>query len=219
MDTGDGDTRTNLIRRYKRETALTERRTVLSSEGLRVRHPKNKLHHRKFDQLFPTLVREGKKGEETEKEMVKNIDSYPDRPREKLHHENFNSIIPTLMGREKKKEEKEKEIMKGITKTDNSESKTDAETMDDELVSFYRHQNTNHANRDDSLTNAAKNATELVKMTRLTSLNLHLPVLMAFFFLLFLASFTLLYSYYVCMCYLMRKKEREKERPFTILRV
>ncbi|XP_050730048.1 uncharacterized protein LOC127005300 [Eriocheir sinensis] len=214
MEAVDRDTRANVIKRYRRETALTERKTVLSSEGLniRVRHPKNKLHHRKFDQLFQTLIRKGEKGEEKEKVIVKKIDSYPDGSREKLHHGNFNNIVPMLTGREK-----EKEIMKGITKTDNSESKTDAETLDNELVSFYRHKNTNHANRNDSLVNAAKNATELVKMTKLSNLDLHLPVLMAFFFLLFLASFTLLYSCYVCMCYLRRKKEREKERPFTIL--
>lgn len=221
MKAGDGDTRANVIRRYRRETALTERRMVLSSESVRIRHPQNKLHHRKFDQLFQALVREGKKGGEKEKEIVKNIKSYPDRPREKLHHGNFNNIVPMATGREKgkEKEEKEKEIMKNITKTDKNESKTDAETIGDEPVSFYLHHNTNHPLRDNSLTDTTKNATDLVKMTRLTSLNLHIPVLMAFFFLLFLASFTFLYSCYVCMCYLKRKKEREKEPPFTILRV
>lgn len=216
MEEGYGNTRANVIRRYRRETALTERRMVLSSESVHIRHPQNKLHHRKFDQLFQALVREGKKGGETEKEIVKNIKSYPDRPREKLHHGNFNNIVPMATGREK---EKEKEIMKYITKTDNNESKTNAETIGNEPVSFYLHHNTIHPHRDDNLTDTTKNATELVKMTRLTSLNLHIPVLMAFFFLLFLASFTFLYSCFVCMCYLKRKKEREKEPPFTILRV
>lgn len=214
MKVDEEDTRANVKRRSKRDTALTER--TASSDVSHVRHPRKKLHHRNFDQLFSTQVREGEKREEKGKETMKNNEWYLDHPSGELNHGNFESIYRTAM-RKEKKEEKDKEIMTRISRPHHSESKTDAHPVNDKLVPLYLQQVDSNANGTMDSVNAAKNASEFVKITRLTSLDVHLPVLMAFFFVLLLAVLFLTYICYFCVCYLRRKKEREKERPFTLI--
>lgn len=217
----EGVTRAKVIERYRRNIVLNERNMNQFNETLRlhIRHPRKKSHHRNFDNIFQTLMRDGEKKEEMEKE-IKKYQTYLDR-REKPHHENLENIVPRLVTKDKVKEEKEKDIKEGFTVGDHSKSRGNVQTVNIKLASLHLREgvdsfNTN-VNRTAGLANKANNVTEFVKMTRLTSLDEHLPVMLVFLIIYLLAMLALTYACYLCVCCLRRKSERKKEQPFSAM--
>lgn len=180
MDTDEGERNVNVIRRSKRDTVLNERSPFVFNNGSlkrHIRHPRNKLHHRNFDNIVQKMVTA------------------------------------------ESKENQEEEIMKNNT-SNQSASKIDEQGMD-KLASLRLYQSVVYANSDANGTisspNAANNMTELVKIIRLTSMRLHLPVLLAFLFIFLLLVSSVMYACYFCICWLWKTKEREKERPLKLI--
>lgn len=235
----DGETHVRWTQPNKTNTVLDEGRMFVlnGSHTGNIRHPRNKVHHRNFDATLPTLLREKKVKEEKEKE-IKMSQSILKRPSREIHHGNFeegnegkerkiSQSIPNRLSKEihhrnlkeENKEGKERKTMKSTAKTDHGERKA-RKTMNSTLSSSHLRETADNEKRNTNRTINLENweqgnNTDIVRMIRLTSLDLELPVLLAFISLISIAVVSVMYACYFCIVCL-QKREQKKSQLFTL---